>query len=95
MLRDKHTSKYAILFSNLNILCKLIRFCHLYTCSCSLCGSDILPQTTALLKDRCCWVGYLVDVPHTAGGDQEDRSLKELLIVTVLDSLTPFLMFKC
>lgn len=95
MLRDKHTSKYAILFSNLNILCKLIRFCHLYTYSCSLCGSDIPSQTTALLKDRCCWVGYLVDVPHIGGGDQGGRSLKELLIVAILESLTPVLMFKC
>jgi hypothetical protein len=31
MLRDKHGSKYTILFSDLNILHKLIRSCHFHT----------------------------------------------------------------
>lgn len=48
MLRDKHSRKYAILFTNLNILCKLIRSCHLHTNAAPCVGVVMLsPQQPA------------------------------------------------
>lgn len=95
MLRDKRGSKYAVLFNNLNIICKFIRFCHLYTYSCSLCGSDTPLQQHALPKDRRCRGGDLVQVPHT-GGKELGRQIFEGITdsAAVLKSLTPFLMFE-
>lgn len=51
MLRDKHGRKDAILFTNLNVLCELIRSCHLHT-NAAPCGGVILHPTTCSPQRR-------------------------------------------
>lgn len=69
MLRDKHGRKYAVLFSNSDILCKLIRACHLHRNSCSLVGErDSHPNNLLLPKADVGGVGGAVGARHMGGG---------------------------
>lgn len=83
MLRDKHGSKYAILFSNLNILCELIRSCHIHAYGCSLCGSETPNPTTCSSQRQMLSGRGLVDAPHIKDRELKGSSLKELLIVSL------------
>lgn len=50
MLRNKHGSKYAILFSHLNVFFMLIRSCHFLTHAVPCVGEALPPPQLTLLK---------------------------------------------
>lgn len=50
MLRNKHGSKYAILFSHLNVFFMLIRSCHFLTHAVPCVGEGLPPPQLTLLK---------------------------------------------